>query len=320
MIARVRRVYLDQNAWIRLSRAHHGLATDEPTVTALEVVQESVRLGIASFPLSWIHYFETYRKRDPGARRRLGRFMAETSRFHTIAAANSLLPHEITAAVARLQKTEPPASPHVFGRGIVHAFGDPTFGIDDQESLRPLTRQVGGEAVEDAMELEMLMGPGVALPFADIAAPNDAGSQRQLKFELEVERQLAIHGRAADLANRIVLAQETIGLAGYVPENLIPRGDTNSGIPKARAFWKGFVLSMPAKGAITRMRMTAHQNATFSWHVGDLNDMMALGCAAAYCDIVVAEKKWGDVLKRDRRHLHAAVVTDVADLPGLLIR
>ena len=47
--------------------------------------------------------------------------------------------------------------------------------------------------------------------------------------------------------------------------------------------------------------------------------MMALGCAAAYCDVVVAENKWGDVLKRHRAHLHATVITNVADLPALLI-
>ncbi len=123
----------------------------------------------------------------------------------------------------------------------------------------------------------------------------------------------------ANLADRIVLAQETIDVVDYVPEALVPVGETNSRIPKSRAFWKDFVLSMPAKGTITRMRMTAHQNATFSWHIGDLNDMMALGCAAAYCDIVVAENKWGDVLQRNHRHLHATVITDVADLPRLLI-
>jgi hypothetical protein len=88
------------------------------------------------------------------------------------------------------------------------------------------------------MELEMLMGPSVALPFGDVAAPSNVGSQRQLQVEFEVERQLAIHGRGADMANRIVLVQETIDLAGYIPEELIPRGETNSGIPKARSFWR----------------------------------------------------------------------------------
>lgn len=56
----------------------------------------------------------------------------------------------------------------------------------------------------------------------------------------------------------------------------------------------------------------AHQNPQFAWAIGDLNDMMALGTAAAYCDIVVAEKKWGDVLQRNRKYLRATVITDVA--------
>ena len=263
IIGGVLRVYLDQNAWIRLSRTHHCMTTDEPTVTALKVVQESVRLRSASFPLSWIHYFETYRKRDPGPRRRLGRFMAEISRLHTIAGAGDLLPHEVYAAVARLQGAKPPSSPRVFGRGLAHAFAKPGLDITQEESLRQLTRLIGKDALSDAVELEMLMGPDVAMPIGDIAAPNNVGSRRQLDLELEVERQLAIHGRKADLANRIVLAQETLDLVGYVPKELIPGGETNSGIPKARAFWTDFVLSLPAKGTITRMRMAAHQTPRF---------------------------------------------------------
>jgi hypothetical protein len=30
----------------------------------------------------------------------------------------------------------------------------------------------------------------------------------------------------------------------------------------------------------------------FGWHKGDLNDMTALGTAAGYCDVVVAEDHW----------------------------
>lgn len=317
MIDCMQRVYLDQNAWIELSQSHYGLSQDDRARAALEVVQESVRLGLASFPLSWIHYFETYRKRDPGARRRLGRFMAETSRYHTIAGADALLPYEIATAVARLQGQEPKPEPCIFGRGIAHAFADDQFAL--RKSPGRLVRLLGEGGVRDAMELEMLMGPDVALPHGNIAAPDIAGSKRQLELELDVERQLLKHGRSGDLPNRIVLAQETLDLASQVPRELIPTGNTHSGIPKARAFWREFVLSMPAKGTITRMRMTAHQNAHFSWHIGDLNDMMGLGFAAAYCDIVVAEKKWGDILKRHRGHLKAQVITSIKDLPGTLI-
>jgi hypothetical protein len=50
------------------------------------------------------------------------------------------------------------------------------------------------------------------------------------------------------------------------------------------------MLSLPAKGTVCRLGMSAHEDQGFRWHIGDLNDMTALGTAAGYCDIVVAEK------------------------------
>ena len=187
-----------------------------------------------------------------------------------------------------------------------------------EEPYRSLVTREGEAAVRNKLELEMLRGPNFTLLHGDMQAPQQVGGQRQHDLELEVEQKLVIHGRSGDMANRIVMTQETLELAGAIPEDLIPEGTTQSRIPKARKFFADFVLSLPAKGTITRMRMTGHQNPNFVWALGDLNDMMALGTAAAYCDIVVAEKKWGDVLQRHRRHLRARVITDVAGLPQAL--
>lgn len=313
----MQRVYLDQNAWVRLARAHFGRDDDMPTVAALNATRQALRLGLASFPLSWIHYFETYRKRDPAARRRLGQFMAEISDFHSMRGAGALLEQEVLAALARVQGLPEPAEPQVFGRGHAHAFGKEHADLT-QEPYRTLVAREGGEVVRNMIELEMLRGPDVALPHGDIQAPQHVGSQRQLELEREVEETLAVHGRGGDMANRIVLTQEALDLTEYIPAALLPDGNTNSGIPKSRKFLTDLLLSMPAKGTITRMRMTAHQNSQFTWAIGDLNDMMALGTAAAYCDVVVAEKKWGDVLQRHSKSLRATVITDVAGLPEAL--
>lgn len=212
----MQRVYLDQNAWVRLARAHNGLDDDALTMAALNAIRKTLRLGVASYPLSWIHYFETYRKRDPAARRRLGTFMAEISDFHSIAGAGTLLQQEVAAAVARLQGRPEPLEPRIFGRGHAHAFGRPDVDLSE-EPFRLLVAQHGDEAVRNMIELEMLRGPDVTLPHGDMQAPQHIGSQRQLELEHEVENNLAIHGRDGDLANRIVLAQEALVHAHVLP-------------------------------------------------------------------------------------------------------
>ncbi len=47
--------------------------------------------------------------------------------------------------------------------------------------------------------------------------------------------------------------------------------------------------------------------------------MTALGTAAGYCDVVVAEKHWASILDRHRDHLHARVTSNLLDLPTLLL-
>lgn len=223
---------------------------------ALSAVRETLRLGMVSFPLSWIHYFETYRKRDPAARRRLGEFMAEISDFHSMVGAGALLQHEVSAAIARLRGRPEPLEPRVFGRGHAHAFGEPETALTE-EPFRTLVSEHGEAAVRNLLELEMLRGPDVTLPHGDMQAPQHIGSQRQLELEHEVETTLATHGRGGDLANRIVLGQEVLDLAEHIPDDVLPEGTTRSGIPKSRKVLTDVLLSMPAKGTITCMRMTA---------------------------------------------------------------
>jgi hypothetical protein len=80
-----------------------------------------------------------------------------------------------------------------------------------------------------------------------------------------------------------------------------------------------FMLSLPAKGTICRLRMSAHEDQGFRWHIGDLNDMTALGTAAGYCDVVVAEKHWVNILRRHATHIRARVTSNLLDLPQLLL-
>lgn len=65
--------------------------------------------------------------------------------------------------------------------------------------------------------------------------------------------------------------------------------------------------------------MSAHEDQNFRWHIGDLNDMTALGTAAGYCDVVVAEKHWSSILRRHAGHIRAKVTSNLLDLPELLL-
>jgi hypothetical protein len=316
----VKRVYLDQRDWITLARLHYGLSRDDDIAGVLALVREAAIGGHASFPLSAGHYVETHRQRDPGRRQRLGAFMAEISRFHTIAGAPDLLKAEVYNAVCALAGAEAIYQPVPFGRGVGHAFSKampPYFTDHDLE--RRLIAQFGADWLFETVETALLTGPNERLPVDGIALPTREFSQRQLDFELDTAKRLRDWGHTSDRAHRLVLAQEYPGVIELVNEASRAIGLPPAAVFNSRESLTAFILSLPAKGTVCRLRMSGHEDQGFRWHIGDLNDITALGTAAAYCDIVVAENHWGSILRRHSAHIRARVTSKLRDLPELLL-
>ena len=313
------RVYLDQNAWVRLSRQHYKREHDDRVAGVLALVLEASRTGRVSFPLSASHYEETWRRGDPGSRQRLGAFMAKVSRFHTIAGPVNLLETEVDGALRRLAGQAPGPGPVVFGRGAAHAFSQPTLARTHHDDLRAAVAAFGEEPLFEYFETALLAGPPDRLPARGTARPTHKYGQRQLDFETETGRRLQEAGHTRDRAHRLVLEQESHDVIEPVNRMASGLGLAPVDVFAGRDALTDFMLSLPAKGAVCRMRMTGHENPRFRWQVGDLDDITALGTAAAYCDVVVAENHWGSILQRHAVALRARVVTDVHDLPALLM-
>ena len=314
----LRRVYLDQRDWVRLARQHHGRSEDEGVAAVLAFVLEASSTGRVSFPLSAVHYEETYSRRDPASRQRLGAFMAEVSRFHTIASPVDLLDTEVHAAVRAYAGLPPEPAPRAFGRGFAHAFGQPAQPyLHDPQVRRRAVAELGEDVLFNIFERASLTGPDERLPTAGIALPSREFAQRQVDFEKDTARRLREWGHTSDRAHRLVLCQETQDVAGPLNDTATALGLDLRPLTTQENL-TAFMLGLPTKGAICRMRMTAHEDQSFRWHIGDLNDMTALGTAAGYCD-VVAEKHWASILNRHRDHLHARVTSNLLDLPTLLL-
>jgi hypothetical protein len=173
--------------------------------------------------------------------------------------------------------------------------------------------------VFEHFETMAITGPDTQLPADGIALPTREFSQRQLDFELDTARRLREWGHNSDKAHRLVLVQEAQDVLEHVNRNAETLGVDLHPLLDSRESFTAFMLSLPAKGTICRLRMSGHEDQGFRWHIGDLNDMSALGTAAGYCDIVVAEKHWGNVLRRHAVHLRARVTSNLRDLPRLLL-
>jgi hypothetical protein len=152
----VQRIYLDQWAWINLSKAvfqEPGHASTD--ADAWMVARASVANGLASFPLSVVHYMETIRDADLNRRRRRGAIMGGLSQFHTIAPPGDILPMEIDRALkATFGRPQQPRDVQVFGRGFRHAFGMTADALTFPEGITRHRRKT----VEDQLEVALLIG------------------------------------------------------------------------------------------------------------------------------------------------------------------
>lgn len=72
------RIYLDQFIWVGLARGAKGRGDSDNYRDALDLLDSSADLGLASFPLSMAHYLEVYTQRNAAKRYDLARVMGSS--------------------------------------------------------------------------------------------------------------------------------------------------------------------------------------------------------------------------------------------------
>lgn len=165
----MKRIYLDQNHWIGLSRANRGLPSGRAHEEALLIAREGVNHDLLSFPLSHVHYMETWQYGPWEPRWALAAIMGELSRFEAIAPSWRLVPPQIDEAIIATFGHRQPARAHqVFGVGAHYALGDDSLapasaselGLSDDQ------RYEYEQFVKKEWEQVILSGPAVDLPNA----------------------------------------------------------------------------------------------------------------------------------------------------------
>jgi hypothetical protein len=294
----VKRVYLDQWVWIALARAFHNDAPAKEEAEVLALAQSAVSLRLASFPLSWFHYFENYMARDPSKRRRLTEVMEDVSKFHTIAPENILLPSELDAALfRRFGRPVDRRKQDVFGVGVAHAFGEP-----DGVPPASFRRHVLADELVRLWEFFSLAGPQ-----PEIVGANSLEMESWKKPAVDfAEAQVRFAGQLDELEfgrdkrKDAVAAQE---LAQLLEEALRP-AMARAGIPEEALFEGGqdaltaFLEDVPMRNVAFQLRLFRHSMPQKKWTRTDLADIGALAVAVPNCDAVATEAVWVDGLRR----------------------
>ncbi len=309
----MRRVYLDQNKWIELARAaagKDGAALDD----LLLLARHGVAAGLLSLPLSCFHYMETWRKQAWSQRGTLARFMAELSRFDTIAPADLLLRMELDLALReRFGQPRHIRAVDIFGRGVAHAFGrlGPRFPVSDE--LRALLAQHPDlrPSLEEEWELAALAGPPEDLPVPRLRTGTErVHGKRFAAGQRENGERLREAGFGRGRLPRALIAQELVAILDPLSEAMGRAGLSADQLAGADTL-TDFLLALPTRRMNYQLVRVRHRNPQQRWEENDLNDIAALSVVVPYCDIVVTERHWRGLI-RDA-HLDEAYGTIVLD-------
>ncbi|MEM6559969.1 MAG: hypothetical protein AAF656_00075 [Planctomycetota bacterium] len=305
----MKRVYLDQNKWIDLSRAYHGRDGGGGFADVLQLCFARREQGAASFPFSAQHYMELTKRGNQASRERLATF----SNGDTMASYTALVPELVARYCQRLGGLQEAEPPEVFGRGLDFAFGKQVFP--------PHIREANPEwAAKVAHDLAM---PGV---LADRLS-NPEGDDRA-----QVASVMRLHGEKVAEAAENMRRHEPPLPTELFEDTLHYRIAFSTGDEVSKAcerlgadaeFFLGDVGAMRAgvaaipplrtELALIRDQVTQAQRKV---QPNDMVDIAAMAVVIPYCDVVVSERHWTHVCHHAglAKQFGTTVLTNVNDL------
>ncbi|MGW1354886.1 hypothetical protein ACWCQE_37340 [Streptomyces sp. NPDC002409] len=325
-----RLVYLDLCHWIYLAKAAKGVAAGAPYQKALTRCREAVRDKQALFVLSPELYTEPAKIKDPKQRQDVAAVMGELSGYATLPPRSALLEREIDASLTQLfgAGINTPAPMSLVGIGFGHAFAVPGKFVvrgprgDASAELRARMGAARFEALMSHIQAEaehrMLAGPDdsdVAQLRKNGWSPESLETKQQERagFERDLQAWLIQNperfGKQSELYTLVAAREMMVGFFDQLVPQLAQRGLGPSVLDSDLARLSNFVLSMPSARVATVLKTRLHSNRAKRWSSNDIYDIDAISLATPYCDIVVPDKEYANVLQQ--AHLDKAMRTAV---------
>jgi hypothetical protein len=324
------RIYLDQNIWIELSRAR----LNRPKATqdfkdAYGLALRAAQLGLASFPLSRTHFYETQKQLNWDRRLDVVETMVELSRLQSISCVTKVVPLESAYAVAVLLGNTP-QTPNTFNPNLLGMSPQPSAtvrflaGVQWDVIYRASFAKLLNAAGQDRVwEILTLAGPH----------PDTVRPRREQAHLNAVDAQFPVgQGEVADIVARLGLRGVPLATAMAQYTLIEVRHELISAALSTRLGGDAIteliasapmelLTLLPSRFAVHAMYMQ-HAERQRQWHSHDLHDFTALAVAAAYCDVTVAERHWSDMLRRRRidEHFGHTIISSAADLVEILAR
>ena len=323
-------IYFDQNIWIKLARVYYGETIDNSisnTCTNLINLSEQEKIII---PLSAAHMIETSHRRDQESRERLAKFMCLLSRTYTIMPYYCIRYTELKNAIMkRYNNSTINVKNMVIGKGISHMLGSkPSVqGAITNNSKITLTKEYISnikneldipESLIDS--LSQLVGKEITIgEFTDEIMNSNESFYLFLKGPRKSKKINKIEQKSIDDLEKIrILYKDKIkdknlrykailGVNAFsiiskpFEEICIRMGLLPIEIIKEdwkEDDWMNFLQDIRTFYCQFHLMYGRDRDYNKPIHGHDLIDISSLAIAIPYCDLVVCEKRFGNIAKQ----------------------
>ena len=311
-------LYLDQNKWIALSRAHYGRPDGEAFKDALASLQAAVANGELIVPFSLVNAVEAMIDRAADRRERFVPFIVAQSGNCAIFPEGSVCKVEVANAVRQVfgSGAPTPVRPLLVRHGFSHAIG---MGLHI------------GAATAAESAIRHLDSPEMTVAFLlKIAGDRDrinqarAGEARAVAvFERDRVRNVALD---ADQRRMLEFDGLFFGAGPYRPALAAALDEQDHSVQDFRAKVQSpqdvmrFLSSIPNLDVLLTLRSIRDRDSVRPIAHNDIRDLDWLSVALPYSNVVVSEKHWGHQVRAtglDARY-GTILLTDLRQLPQSL--
>ena len=311
-------LYLDQNKWIDLSRAHYGKPEGEKFKPCLEAVRAAVKSGKLVVPLSIVNAIEAMIDRNEERRKRLAEFMVDLSGNRTVSPEHVMVPLEIADATRMLfgmPATEAPRR-SLMQVGILHAAG---LAGEFQGMFPPFMNAAFASRPEETVKFLVRSGGDRAQ--IDAARAGEAEAREIFQKDREATSTMSLAQRQRE---------EMSGLFTKIPEYRAALESTLQSLGRADGDFKSemksdeklarFISSIPNLDVFVTLRIAREKDKDREVEQNDIRDLDWVSVAVPYSNIIVSERYWGAKIRATglATKYETTLLTNLQDLPDQL--
>lgn len=289
-------IYLDQWVYIKLLRASKGLRPEHLKYAEIcKKLIESSQKGINKFPFSRVHLHEAIKRRELSSRKDLIKFIFDLSKFFTIRPwGRQIINLEVKNAVRKSLNFEPiNLSNYVFDNELSHCFSSKEE-IPEEIKENLFSAHRNSELIEDVFCKDQMRD------YVEELFQQDNNTTKKLE---KVRREE--YNRHRDKKMRHNISEHSF-LIDFTKDELIEailEFDLDykkymDHIFSSKESIEAFLKSIPTAYVFHILNDAIDQDIGSSIDPNDICDLGALAIAIPYCDVVVTERKWSNILNQ----------------------